>query len=404
MTDTSREIGESVGSSSLADLPFLPSGKPAISDRQKHWLSSLLRTTQVASSTLSMDEVLATVACEVTDVTGADACNSFLFPERSKFGNYYIIDPLPPRDYHVPDPPDSFTMEALRTVRPVIAQDVMTHPLTDKRTMRYFGIYSALAFPLVYQGEAVAAGFLSFHAPHEFSAEEIEMVMAIASAGAMAISNVKLHETLVQLAVVQERNRIAQELHDSVCQTLATIKVNLSILPYLSDLTSQAKDTINGTKTLVDKTYAEVREIIRAFRAAGVSPAKQVESLADYVREFGEANNICVTEELPGEVLGLLNQNATLQLGRIIGEALANVRRHSLAKSVSVRGHQGESSVIVEIEDDGVGFDIDKLATQPGRHFGLAIMRERAQAVGGLLEVEQTSPHGTIIRVTIPYR
>ena len=103
-------------------------------------------------------------------------------------------------------------------------------------------------------------------------------------------------------------------------------------------------------------------------------------------------------------MLGLLNQNATLQLGRIIGEALANVRRHSLAKSVSVRGHQGESSVIVEIEDDGVGFDIDKLATQPGRHFGLAIMRERAQAVGGLLEVEQTSPHGTIIRVTIPYR
>ena len=372
-------------------------------ERRQRWLRALLNATGFTSGTLDMHEILKAVASEVLAATGGYALNSFLFPERAERGNYYLIDPLPPDDYLVPDPPDRFTSEALRTGKPVIATDVMSHPLTDKRTMSRFGVVSALAFPIVFRGETVAAGFLCFDRPHEFSDEEVEVVMGIASAAAMSVANARLHKAKVELAVSQERARIAQELHDQVCQTLATVKINLNTLPYLAKLDGDASKLIEQTKELVDESYDDVRDIIGAFRAAGVPSDDVASSIAGYLKTLAAGGNLEVRNLVEEGHLAKLNSSARLQLVRIVGEALSNVRKHARASCVTLSSADDGESVTIEVVDDGCGLG-PSAEEGDGEHFGIAIMRERASAARGELDICSIEPHGTSVRVRFPYR
>jgi len=357
-----------------------------------------------ACSSLSIDSVLSTIATAVVRATGACFSNTFLFPERSTYGNYYFTEPLPPAEFTVVDPPDKFMLEALRTGRVVTADDVMSDPRLDHESMKYFGAKSAMAFPVVFEGKAVAAGFAWWGRPHHITEEEVELVKAIADASAVAVENARRHQAVVQSAVIRERNRIANEMHDTLAQALAAIKLNLSCVLVSGALDAASAERVTEAKELANQTYLDLRDTIFSLRSVGCLHSEFLTSFRDYLDQYGARNGIAVSSALSEEGLSLLGVETKIQVSRILGEALSNIRKHAKAEHVWVTSHHDSQWVNILVEDDGVGIDEDRPHTGVEGCFGLAVMAERATALGGSVEIARRAPSGTYVHLKVPYR
>ena len=368
-------------------------------ERQNKEISStatLLRVTTAASSSLDLEKVLQVISNELVQALDARACNSFLFTERSKIGNYYLLDVMP-NEYIVPDPPEPFMLEALETGQPVICYDPALDPRTDKKTVEFFDLKSLLAFPLISKGKPIAAGLLVMNDYHHFTQEEIDLVMTIANAGALAVENARYHETQMQLGIAQERNLLAQELHDRIAQSLAVVKLNLnSALLVLNK--PDVIEKINESKQLVDDVYQDVRDAILGLRCLPKSVSGSMEEMRDYLATFGAHHEMDVQFLANERDFQVLDCEAILQVGRIIDEAVVNSSKHASAEHVWVRSGLTDNMFWLMIEDDGVGIDWEKLKLMQGDHFGLQIMRERAVTAGGHLTITDRAEGGT--RVT----
>ena len=377
----------------------------AVPSGHERWLLSLLRIMRVSCSATSMREVLNAVSREVVESIGATGCGSFLFADRAERGYYCFADPQPPDDYPVPDPPDRLAVEAMQTKRPIAVLDCARDERCDQVAQRMFGIESALAFPLVYQGEAIAVGLAWFGRRHEFTQDEIDVVMGIAQAAAMAVACAKLNHENLQLAVAQERNRLAQELHDSVCQALATTKLTLNLLLCTEELGESAAAQVKDAIRMLDRGYDDARDIVHSFRAAGTLETDEFPAyFKNYLADFSRRNGIHVENHVRDEHFALLSTDVLLQVARILGEAASNVRKHSWAQNIVLRSELTERDVVLTVEDDGVGIDMSRVPGSVQGHFGLSIMRERVELVNGDVRVEPIEPHGTRVVVTVPYR
>lgn len=362
-------------------------------NREINLADTLLRVTTAASSSLDLEKVLHIISKELVQALNARGCNSFLFTEKSRIGNYYLLDVMP-MEYIVPDPPEPFMLEALETGEPVICYDPALDPRTDKKTVEFFDLKSLLAFPLISKGKPIAAGLLVMNDYHHFTREEIDLVMTIANAGALAVENARYHETQVQLVIAQERNLLAQELHDRIAQSLAVVKLNLNSA-LLSLNTPEVVENINESKHLVDDVYQDVRDAILGLRCLPKSVSGSMDEVQDYLSTYGAHHDIDVQFLANERDFQMLDCESILQVGRIIDEAVVNSCKHANAEHVWVRSGLTENMFWLTVEDDGVGINWEKLKTMQGDHFGLQIMRERAASAGGHLTIIDRPEGGT---------
>jgi NarL family two-component system sensor histidine kinase YdfH len=200
-----------------------------------------------------------------------------------------------------------------------------------------------------------------------------------------------------ELTIGQERQRMAQELHDTLAQGVAGLILQLEAAD--SHLESgnapRAQETVQRAMSLARTTLGEARRAIQALRPAELEHEGLIDALGREVDEFVASTGIraafqvdSATPELPPDAApGIL---------RIVQESLANVARHSQAEHVRVRLGAREGRLRLSIEDDGAGFEPDRAAGRPGS-YGLRGMRERARAIGGELEVRSAPGKGTTI-------
>ena len=357
--------------------------------------ATLLRVTTAASSSLDLEKVLQVISRELVQALDARACNSFLFSERSKIGNYYLLDVMP-NEYVVPDPPEPFMLEALQSGKPVICYDPALDPRTDKKTVEFFDLRSLLAFPLISKGKPIAAGLLVMNDFHHFTQEEIDLVMTIANAGALAVENARYHETQMQLGIAQERNLLAQELHDRIAQSLAVVKLNLNSALLVMNK-PDVIEKVNQSKQLVDDVYQDVRDAILGLRCLPKSVSGSMEEMRDYLATYGAHHAIDIQFLADERDFQVLDCEAVLQVGRIIDEAVVNGCKHASAEHIWVNSGLSENLFWLTIEDDGVGIDWEKLKLMQGDHFGMQIMRERAITAGGHLTITDRPAGGTCV-------
>jgi two-component system nitrate/nitrite sensor histidine kinase NarX len=198
---------------------------------------------------------------------------------------------------------------------------------------------------------------------------------------------------------MEERTRLAHELHDSLAQTLASIRIQIRIL----DETLHQQDEsavwnhLETGESSVDEAYGELRELIARFRAP-IDEHGLVPSIEKIVQRFKKESGILtffhndlVDTDLP--------ENMELQVVRIVQEALNNARKHSDANAVRVMIRHENDEYRVLIEDDGIGFGTPAANGRPGEHLGLTIMRERAERIGGKLKIESDPNEGTRIHL-----
>ncbi len=266
---------------------------------------------------------------------------------------------------------------------------------------------SLLAVPILSQGRVLGNLYLTEkEAAPEFDVDDEETLERFATQAALAIENARLHRQVHALAVTEERERIAREMHDSLAQVLGYVNTKAQAAQALlgSNQNERAGIQIGQLAEAAREAYADVREGILGLRTSPGQEREFVETLRLYLERWEDQSGVAVDLDVGGAIEDpvQLSPLAEVQLLRVVQEALANVRKHARANQVRVQICQSEDWIEVTVEDDGAGFDPDGAARAGFPRFGQAIMRERAEAVGGLLDVKSRPGYGTRVSIRVP--
>ena len=284
---------------------------------------------------------------------------------------------------------------------PLRLPDIRAHPRFDGWPAGHPEMTDFLGVPIIDGDEVLGELFLANkRAPGGFSAQDEELLRLLAGHAAIAIVNARLYERSRELSIVEERNRIARELHDAVTQKLFSLRLTVDAAAALvaSDPV-RAAEHLDTVRRLAADATAELKSVVVGLRPVdlagdglGVALRKQVE-LLDRVHD-------AVVRFTSGPVprLSAAREGAAY---RIAQEALHNALRHSSPSKVSVALRREANLVILEVADDGHGFD-GSAPEGAGRRLGLMSMRERARAVGGRFGIVSTPGTGTTVRLEVP--
>ena len=267
-------------------------------------------------------------------------------------------------------------------------------------------MHSLLAVPVISQGSVLGNLYLTEKlGAYSFDEHDEESLQRFATLAALAIENARLHRQVQALAVTEERERIARELHDSLAQVLGYVNTKAQATEVLiaSGQNDKAMTQLTQMADAARAAYADVREGILGLRVSPEGQRSFIETLTGYLEQWqGQSGVTVALTTTPANVAIRLTPNAEVQLLRIIQEALTNVRKHAGATTADVKLHVSDGWVEARILDNGAGFAPDDLAPRAAPRFGLSTMHERAESIGGSLEITSNPGDGTQIIARVP--
>lgn len=267
-------------------------------------------------------------------------------------------------------------------------------------------ITSVLAVPLL-RGET-PHGIVAVltRARRAFVAEEIRLLARLAQQVVVAIENARLYQQVRHLAVLEERDRLAREMHDDLAQALGYLNLKASITSdlLLQGEAEQARTSLLEMKQIARTVYTDTREAIFSLRNTVTSGADLLPMLREYLAEYRTHYGLDTRLVVEDASLVEFPTDLAVQLSRIIQEGLTNIRKHAQATRAWVRFEREGHQARIVVEDNGRGFDSTTAPAGGEEHFGLEIMHERAQSFGGSVELESEIGRGTrvVIRAPIP--
>jgi len=232
----------------------------------------------------------------------------------------------------------------------------------------------------------------------EFTTRDEELLSLFAAHAAIALTNARLYEDSRELSAVEERARLARELHDAVSQKLFSIRAHARAASVLAERDpARAAAGMSAVSELAGEAQAELRAVIEGLAPPALEGL--VASLRRYADLAGRAHGICVS--VTGRAVPPLDPATEVALYRVAQEALHNALRHSGGKCVTVSVSGASRRVVLEVTDDGPGFDP---SAAEGKGLGLASMRQRAATAGGTVRVLSAPGQGTTVRLEAPVR
>ncbi|HYZ98893.1 MAG TPA: GAF domain-containing sensor histidine kinase [Acidimicrobiales bacterium] len=263
---------------------------------------------------------------------------------------------------------------------------------------------SFLGVPIVSAGDIIGAFYLTDKrgAP-TFSAADESAVVLLASHAAIAIDQARLFEDSRELALVQERGRLARELHDAMSQSLFSVQLAADTAGRLLETDPGAAATQLATvRSLAGRVAAELRTTVEGLRPADLERDGLVTTLRAQLTVAGRAHDVPV--ELEAGELPELDPDDEHQILRIAQEAVTNALRHAEARRVWARvgvEEDGDTTLVLRVTDDGRGFDPAARALR-ARRLGLTSMHERAASLGGSLTITSAPAAGTTVELRVP--
>jgi two-component system, NarL family, sensor kinase len=243
----------------------------------------------------------------------------------------------------------------------------------------------------------------------ELSGEELDLLYTVGALVSLSVERTRLAARSAELAALEERNRLAREIHDTLAQSLAAIAMRLETADALAESAgdgapnARLAGVVRHALTLTRSTLDEARRSVLDLRAAPLEGRTLVEALRSLGEEFRSAGERTLNVEVTCDDAGQRTLPPAVELGlyRIAREALTNAARHANATRATVRLERTDGTVRMRITDDGAGFDPSIVAS--GR-YGLIGANERARLLGGSLHVESALGAGTTIDVEVPIR
>jgi signal transduction histidine kinase len=235
----------------------------------------------------------------------------------------------------------------------------------------------------------------------EFTADDEKIIQMLAAYAAAAIQNARIHENTRRLAVLEERERIGMDLHDGIIQSIYGIGLSLeNAFLSLNEDDTEAKDRIREAIEGLNQTIRDLRAYILDLRPRKLGEGGLFKGIQRLVNEFRAQTFVEVQISGSDFDLNGVPESHSLALFHICQEALANAAKHAKAKTVQISLWTTSDRALMEIRDDGKGFDLDNLNLNIGH--GLANMQTRVQAVGGDVEISSRIGGGTTVFVWVP--
>jgi signal transduction histidine kinase len=286
---------------------------------------------------------------------------------------------------------------ALLEEGPIRLDDIRRHPRFSYYPAHHPTLTDFLGVPITHRGSVVGNLFVSGHRGGSFTKLDARRLETLAAYAGIAIANADLFARSQQLAIVEERNRVARDLHDAATQTLFSLVLTARAAA-LSTRDESARSTILEFERRTTLALQELRGLVHALRPKSLERDGLAATLADHADALRTSGARVVVDVAAGVRLPLETEHALL---RIAQEALHNAMRHAPGAALRVTLRADVKAVTLRIRDDGPGFDPASLP-RTRRGIGLATMRERAHEVGGRLEISGSPGGGTTITVTVP--
>lgn len=377
--------------------------------RSREHAATILEATRSVTSSLQMEEVLTEAGRCISAAMGQPVCAIWLLNEAGTalIPAFRIATRANQRQDAIfatlPDLPLDVVPRARQMVErpePIIvrAEDGLSEP--EMEVWRKMPFHTYIAIPLAARDHVVGTAAVPIVGDRTFSQEDVEVAMAIARSTALAVENARLHERSQQFAVVEERNRLARELHDSVTHALFSMSLIGQALPTLLDRDPlRARERIDRLNELGRGALAEMRALIFELRPAALEEQGLAIALAKHAAAFESREG--VTVDLTIECEERLPKEVEEAVYRVAQEALNNVAKHAGANRVAVRLAVLDGAVELDVQDDGCGFD-PTMQPSGRRTLGMASMRERASLLGGACTLESAPGEGTTVRLRLP--
>jgi PAS domain S-box-containing protein len=366
-----------------------------------------------ASLTLDvpMENTLDTLARSVVGASTAGACTVTLIDEKTQ--TPYLVGSYGLPEGFVADLQAAFRsgaqppiMEVLRTRQPALVRNLHRLLLKDPlyapvhHRAAEVALDTGYVVPLVSRDRSVGAINFVYPSEEEPGEDEKAFLVAVADQTAVAVENARLFAKARGKAALEERQRLARELHDSVSQALYGIALEAKTgRALLGGDSQEAADSLEYVLSLAGAGLAEMRALIFELRPESLETEGLVAALEKQVAVLETRHEIGVEAILCDEPAAPLESKEAAY--RIAQEAIHNTVRHARAGAILIALDSDETGISLEVSDDGVGFDPE--ADFPG-HLGLSSMRERAVNLGGTLEVDSAPARGTRVRAHIPFR
>jgi signal transduction histidine kinase len=373
------------------------------------WAKELALLHQVSvflSSTLDPGEIYDHIAEQSAKILGCQVACVFRWDREheqlvgvSNYGAYApAVDGL---RFKVDESP--ILREIIANRRSIAIDDVMADlripPLWEER----FHMQALLGVPVWGADMPLALLFLvEQQGPRRWRQDEIDLVESFVNGAAVALENAYLHKQLEWAAALEERQRIAAEMHDGLAQVLSYLGHRVDAATELAETDSvpEMVDLWQEVRDVVDRASREARRSIASLQQSPRPRQSLQQSLAGLIAEAVETDG--PSAELLDEVSTPLfvTQEQTIQVLRVVQEGLLNARRHARAERIRVRLQRQDGQLRIVVEDDGQGFDPGLPPVDSADHFGLSIIRARAARIGGQVEVDSAPGRGTRVRLT----
>jgi len=273
------------------------------------------------------------------------------------------------------------------------------------RRWRNMPAHKDIAIPLKFRGKCL--GVMDIRIPDSkiMAEDDVELLESVAAQVSIAIENAQLRE-LRQRAIIEERERIARELHDEFLQLLGYVNTKAMAvrLMLLNKQFDDAEKNLVQIEEASRSMFVDMRSAILGLQLAGQTGDGLIQNLVEYVDHYSKLTGLPITVSHPEEAfLENLDPEEELQLFRIVQEALNNVYKHASANNALIMIDHNSKFFRLIIRDDGKGFSPQEDRSHDRSHFGLRMMRERANAIGAEFEIDSGPGSGTSVMVCLTH-
>jgi two-component system NarL family sensor kinase len=393
--------------------------------RRHHHLHALNRISSATSGLWDLDAILNIALDTVLEIIGAETGGILLFHEQTQKLSYRVYRGLSAKYVEQMEMSlgEGVAGRVAQTGEPVVLEDISRDPRAAYPDLvSTEGLRGFVSVPLKAKDEVVGVMNVASHMPGQFSAEDMYLLNSIGCQLGTAIEQARLYQrlelgreryqTLLQHALTaqeEERKRIARELHDETSQALTSLTLNLQAAITKAE-TDGVEDAdfigkLRKIQSLAVHTQNEISKLMKELRPTLLDELGLPAAISRYAKDSLESLGAKVFTEFEG-VEERLPTEVEVTLFRIAQGTIGNILEHAKAKNVSIRLECNASECVLDVKDDGKGFDVSKITRvdKGGRGAGLFTMKERARLVGGRCSIKSRPGKGTRIIVKVPLK